>query len=248
MQLALYSYITKQINQISTGGWIVLTGKLERLFLFPFKLPRFILAFALVMLIRALRPFVIIRFGAVDIGRIGGTLRAEYYLSEKNCGWHQGQYLDWFYFVKSTNHINRQWEKMWMRVLLVCPWSNLVRSVEKLNQWFPHHDVHRIPTPGPVAMVAEQTKEEHTIYLANRDSEAHSKYNLTLECVLGSIQPNLSFLDTEEVHGEKMLREIGVPLGRLYIVPAAQHHTSLRKGSQHHPVPGRWNDAAACGA
>ena len=204
--------ITRQFNQISAEGWPALRRKLKRLVFLPFELLEILLAFPLVMLIRLLRPFIVVRIGRVDIGRIGGTYKADWYLSEKSCGQHWGRCLDWFYFVESTNHVNRQWEKMWRRALPVFPSVKLARSVERLNKWFPGHEEHRIPDSDVMT-----TWEEHVCYLAGRDSKVYSRYNQRLECILGSDQPNLSFTEAEEARGEKELQQLGIPPGSSFI-------------------------------
>ena len=206
IRLSLIPFITRQIDEISAEGWQTLWRKLKRLVLLPLELFLFVLAFPLVMLLRLLRPFVVIRIGSVDIGRIGGLYCGDWYLSEKVCGQHQDRYLDWFYFIKSTNHVNRQWEKMWRRVLPIFPWAKLVWSVERLNKWFPGHEDHQIPNSDVMP-----TKEEHVNYLAGKDPSVYSKYNQRLECILGDSQPNLSFTEAEEVRGKKEIQQLGIP-------------------------------------
>jgi putative glycosyltransferase (TIGR04372 family) len=205
MQLTLNSFITRQLKQISTDGWLVVWQKLISLLYLILSLP-------LVILIRLIRPFVIVRMSKVDIGRIGGPYYADWYLSEKVCGWHKGRYLDLFYFIKSINHVNRQWEKMWLRELPIFPWPKLAQSVERLNNLFPGHDRHRIQNLDVML-----TKEEHVSYLAGGDSAVYSKYNKRLKFVLENRIPNLSFTADEENYGKKELREMGIPLDSPFI-------------------------------
>jgi len=140
----------------------------------------------------------------VDIGRIGGQYCENLYLSEKACGKHQVGYLDLFYFVESTNHVNRQWEKMWSRVLPIFHWAKLLESVEILNKWFPGHEEHQI--------------QDHDVMPATgRAPEDYSRYNQRLECILGLRHPNLSFTVAEDVRGEKELLQLGIPSGSSFI-------------------------------
>jgi putative glycosyltransferase (TIGR04372 family) len=148
----------------------------------------------------------------VDIGRIGGMYQGEWHLSEIAAGRRNKNYFDYFYFIRGTNHINQQWEKMWRRVLPVFPWAKLARSVARLNQWFPGHGEHQIQDHDVIP-----TREEHISYLASEDLEVYSKYNQRLECILGSRKPNLSFTVAEEVRGEKELLQLGIPLGSSFI-------------------------------
>ena len=97
MQSAIQSFIIRQYNQISVEGWPALWHKLQR-FVLLFLVPLFILlAIHLVLLIRLIRPLIIVRIGVADVGRIGGIYPVDWYLSEKADGHHQSQNLDRFY-------------------------------------------------------------------------------------------------------------------------------------------------------
>ena len=144
MKLALNSFITRQISHVSEEGWPALRKKMKRLALLSLDIPIIILASPIVIIIRLLRPFLIIRIGKDDIGRIGGPYSSNLYLSEKSHGRHGGRIFDWFYFVKSINDVNQQWEKMWKRELPIFPWAKLAQSIELVNQWFPDHKQHQI--------------------------------------------------------------------------------------------------------
>jgi len=174
--------------------------------LLPLDLSLLVLATPFVILIRLLNPFVCVRIGMVDVGRIGGAYQGEWYLSEKAGGLHQWPYLDYFYFRKSTKHVNQQWKKMWRHALPVSPWGKLARSVERLNQWLPGHEKHRIPH-----LYVIPTWEEHAAYLERRNPEIYRKYNERLKYIIGSNRPNLSFTVAEEAHGEKELQKLGIP-------------------------------------
>jgi putative glycosyltransferase (TIGR04372 family) len=137
-------------------------------------------------------------------------------LNEKAAGQHRGQYLDLFYFIESTNHVNRQWKKMWKRVLPVFPWSKLAQFVERINNWFSGHEVHKIKKFMGWLNVMP-TIEEHVSYLEGRNPKVYSKYNQRIECILGSIQSNLSFTEAEEVRGEKEIQQLGIPLDNPFI-------------------------------
>ena len=73
MYLALNLFIKRQIDEISSEGWPTIRRKLRRLALLSFELPLVFLAFSLVLLFRLISPFVIVRIGAVDIGRMIGA-------------------------------------------------------------------------------------------------------------------------------------------------------------------------------
>ena len=87
--------------------------RVRRLFI---KLIVFLPAIFSVLLIRVLRPFVVIRLLGIDLGRIGGVIPLDWYLAECQAGMHGSPYYDVFYLDSSTGGVsNRQWFKMWKR-------------------------------------------------------------------------------------------------------------------------------------
>tara|TARA_B110000008_G_C16939240_1_gene551779 strand:+ start:1502 stop:1861 length:360 start_codon:yes stop_codon:yes gene_type:complete len=105
------NFIIKQFNHILSEGVIAVKRKLKRLFLLPLELIMLIISIPFVIIIRLINPFLTVRLAMLDIARIGGVYKGNLYLSEKECGHHQGAYFDRFYFTKSTNHVNLQWKK-----------------------------------------------------------------------------------------------------------------------------------------
>ncbi|MDC1418094.1 TIGR04372 family glycosyltransferase [Candidatus Thioglobus sp.] len=149
----------------------------------------------------------------LDIGRIGGLYHAEKYLSEKQCGGHQGQYLDRFYFVKATTkHVNQQWIKMWERKLNVLFFSKLAQSIERVNKLLPGYEKYQIPNSTLVP-----SREEYQNYISGKNPTMYSKYNKCIESVLSVNQPNLSFISEEVMLGDKYLQKIGIPLNSSFI-------------------------------
>ena len=212
MQLALSSFITRQFKQISSEGWPTLRMKLKRLALLPISLPRITLAFPIVILIRLLRPFGTVRIGRVDIGRIGGIYQADWYLSEKIAGHHQGRYLDWFYFEKSTNHVNQQWEKMWKRALPHLPGSKLWKLTKRLNRLLQGYEYHEIPDNHvyPDLKIWQEN-------LRNPDDGKLNVFNERLALVLNNAKPNISFNTKEIKDGQVVLKNLGIPKSKQYI-------------------------------
>ena len=84
----------------------------KKILLLPLKFVMLISALPFVIIIRLISPFLTIRLGMIDIGRIGGMYICDLYLREKDSRYHQSKYLDRFYFKKTTNHVNLQWKKM----------------------------------------------------------------------------------------------------------------------------------------
>ncbi len=194
MQSTIKFIIIRQYNEISAEGWPALQRKLQRLVLLLLELPVIFIGLLLVLLIRVIRPLVIVRMGKQDMGRIGGIYQGDWYLSEKEDGKHQGRYFDYFYFIRSTSHVNKQWLKMWRRVLPSVPGIKLWNNVVRWNKLFPGYEMHKIPNVD--------------IYpISNRQ----------LISILKNKKPNIFFTKEEKKIGENTLRSIGIPEGQAYI-------------------------------
>ena len=206
------SFVLRQINQINKEGCVALkrkTGILVQLFLKP----RFIdPARLIVILIRALRPLVLVRTGRLDVGRIGAAYQVDWYLSEKLDGMHNGRYLDIFYMIQSTNHVNKQWLKMWKRVLPVRKVNSFWQRVHRINKNLPGFEQHEVPNFHSFPDLDEW--QEH---LVNPSLGKMNKYNKRLKAVLKNKTANISFTTDEEKKGAVLLESLGIPRDREYI-------------------------------
>src|SRR3989338_3300670 len=82
------------------------------------------------LILRILRPVTVIRLGSLDISRIGGIYVGDWHLSERAAGIHDKKNFDIFYFTTTDNTIcNRQWLKMWQRVLRTVPFGRLFSMI-----------------------------------------------------------------------------------------------------------------------
>jgi putative glycosyltransferase (TIGR04372 family) len=194
MKSAIQSYIMRQYNQISVEGWPALWYKLRRFIMLSLVPLLILLAITLVLLIRLIRPLIIVRIGFSDVSRIGGIYPIDWYLSEKADGHHQSKYLDIFYFEKSTSHVNSQWLKMWRRVIHLVPGSYLWQNVLRLNKLIPGYEMHEIP--------------DFYIYpISNRQ----------LIPVLKNNKPNIFFTEEEKIIGKNSLQSIGITDKQPYV-------------------------------
>ena len=175
-------------------------------------IPIIILASPLVIIIRLLRPFLIIRIGKDDIGRIGGTYSSNLYLSEKSHGRHGGRIFDWFYFVESINDVNQQWEKMWKTVLPHLPIANVWKYVTRLNRLLPRYEAHEVPDNHVYPDL--KTWQEH---LRNPCYGKIRKYNEGLKDVLNNAKPNIFFNNKEIKDGQIVVENLGIPANKQYI-------------------------------
>jgi putative glycosyltransferase (TIGR04372 family) len=133
------------------------------------------------VVVRALRPLVLIRFGELISQRIGPYIaEPETYLSERDMGMHGGRNVDVFYHGPSIS--NRQLKKMWNRGLLVV---QSARPVGMLNHWVPGGKKHEVPW---------RSYQQRDIY-----------------GVLPRTRPHLKFNELEEEIAEAGLRVMGVP-------------------------------------
>ncbi len=176
------------------------------------KIVLLIPAIPFVLLIRLLKPFVAVRLRGFDIGRIGAMLFADWYLAECNGGMHKEKVWDIFYFVKTTGCIsNRQWLKMYKRVLRVSPFWAFTHMVDKINKRLPGFEGHIIPMNDAVPRHGQEYKGRQTS-----------------RCVLNYKKPSISFTPQEEILGQALLRELGIPEGKRFVCFHARDSVYLK--------------------
>ena len=178
----LTKWLSRNITQIKEGGYPVLEGKLRHSLWETFWDLSSLLP---VILIRILRPLIVIRICQIGVDRIGRPYPALWYLSESYDGKHKSSF-DIFYFFPLTPVSNQQWVKMLKRTLRVFPFRNLAFSVDKLNNKLPGNESHIITYSHPPA-------------------------NETLESVFSYTHPLFEFTTEEEELGKRMLRNLGIP-------------------------------------
>jgi putative glycosyltransferase (TIGR04372 family) len=175
-------WIKEQIRQMHQEGIACFLKKVRVLCQKSFIAVLTLLAIPFVLIVRIIKPFVLVRFGALFSSRIGHfAANTEVYLCECDAGMHGDNFLDIFYHVSPI--CNYQLKKMWDRTLHVFPWA---RFLDKANCLLPGAKTHIIP------MRRDETRD--------RDI-----YNL-LERSL----PHLSFTQQEEEFGKSELHRIGV--------------------------------------
>ena len=133
------------------------------------------LAALVVLVVRALRPVVLIRLGPLSSDRIGHfAANTELYLCQRDLGMQDTRALDIFYHTRPV--CNQQLKRMWDRTLHV---SGFVRLPDRLNRRLPGYQRHVIPMPrdrdlqGLMARTREHlsftAEEEHKGQLGLRD-------------------------------------------------------------------------------
>ena len=93
-------------------------------------------------MMRALRPFVVIRIGGLNSNRVGPfAIRTELYLCQREAGVHNGRTFDIFYYSLPAS--NQQLKKMWDRSLRSWQFS---RVVGRVSNTIPGASAHIVPT------------------------------------------------------------------------------------------------------
>lgn len=119
------------------GSWIC---ALRAVLSVTVVLPLTILALPFAIVVRALRPLVIIRFGQLNSSRIGHcATNTELYVCARDVGMDDPKTFDILYDAPSV--CNRQLKKMWGRTLRV--WQ-FARYVDLVSGMLPGYEVHRV--------------------------------------------------------------------------------------------------------
>lgn len=195
-------FLKRQVQQVREGGWPVFWRKVFELFklllLLPFAMP-------VVLLIRLLRPIIVIRIGRLICERIGHfAANTEVYLCERDAGIScpRQRFIDiWYRWYNLTSVCsNIQLDKMWGRTLIILP-AVIAHPVYRLNLLLPGAKAHIIPCDD-----------------CQRD--VHN--------VLERFPPHLSFLPKEEEQGRACLRAMNVPEGAPFVCFHARDSVYLK--------------------
>ncbi len=170
---------------------------------FPLWLLEMPLAILIVLIVRLIRPFFVVRFQRFISWRIGHfAANTELYLCERDARINvpEGAFMDIWYHP--TNIYNKQLDRMWRRILNIGP-RHLLGLVERLNSLLPGGEVHKIGTN------------------TQGDRDVHNLFD--------RFPPHLSFLPEEEERGEAGLRALGVPEGAPFVCLHIRDDNYLRK-------------------
>lgn len=130
-------FLRRQAGEIRKGGLPVLLRKVGTLL-------AIVPSLLLVLLVRALRPVIWIRFGQLESNRIGHfAVNTELYLCRRDSGVDKRHTLDIFYHNAAVS--NWQLVKMWNRTLHV---SDFARRMDRLSRRVPGYEKHLIPMPS----------------------------------------------------------------------------------------------------
>src|SRR3989338_9927363 len=132
--------LVRQVSEIREGGPRVFLRKGHNLLLRVLMVP-------ILLVVRALRPVVLIRFGMLFSPRIGHfAANTELYLCERDVGLQNRSAIDIFYWDPFFM-CNTQLKKMWSRTLRV---SYFARPLRRLCRILPGWEKHVVPMPSDV--------------------------------------------------------------------------------------------------
>jgi putative glycosyltransferase (TIGR04372 family) len=177
-----------------------------------FKLPLYALAVPVVLGLRLIRPWFLVRWGRLNSSRIGHfAANTELYFCEKDAGINvpRQRYADLF-CMEHGPISNLQLALMWKRTLRVWPvW--LLFPIIRVNQLIPGGSVHEI---------GNNTKS---------DRDVHN--------LMDRFPPHLGFTPEEETRGEAGLRVMGIPQGARFVCLIVRDSTYL----DDHQPSNDWN-------
>jgi len=149
------------------------------------KLPVYILSIPAVLVIRLIRPWLLVRWGGLVSSRIGHfAANTELYLCEQDAGINvpKQRYVDIFYMGGPI--CNQQLATMWKRVLRIWP-SWILAPVSRVNRLIPGGAIHEIGN--------------------------NTQHDRDVNNLLERFPPHLEFASEEEARGRAGLRAMDIP-------------------------------------
>lgn len=131
----MFRFLKTQLHQIRTGGVATALNKARTLLILCVLGP-------CVMIVRALRPIKLIRFGAISGRRIGHlAIEPDLHLLLRAAGVHPPGSLDLLYYLEPV--ANRQLQRMWSRAAGLHFWR-VSSFLDRANRLVPGGDAHSI--------------------------------------------------------------------------------------------------------
>jgi len=186
--------LKKHFYQIKKGGIVTLLKKILSLFFIILRSPLFLISIFVVIIIRLISPWFLVRWAEIPSGRIGHLAKhIELYLNdcEEGINLPKKKYIDFFYL--GTRHVvaNNQLLKMWKRTITMqSNWP--LKPIDKINQF-----LNIFITGG----------DKHKIIPTLRD----------INNLLEKYKPHLNFTEEEENKGQKALKDFGIEKGNKFV-------------------------------
>lgn len=178
-----------------------ISNRLKAAFRNPHQWPLLPFAIPVVLAIRLIRPWLLVRWGGLNTWRIGHlAILTELRLCEEDAGINKPsqRYVDIFFVGRTV--CNEQLAKMFVRVHRI--WPHWIHApIERANRLIPGGVIHEIGPPSR----------------GGRDS-----HNL-----LDRFPPHIKFTPEEEACGQEGLRNIGIPTGTPFVCLIARDSAYL---------------------
>ena len=139
-------YFKRKKSEVKEGGFKIISRKITSLLKKTLPIPLVILITPFIILIRALRPIIMIRLIDLDAGRIGALAEVDYYLAFRNEGMWSNRNFDIICFYTSSGGIcNQYYVKMLKRILRTFPFGGVIRFIKDVNRLVPGYECHVTP-------------------------------------------------------------------------------------------------------
>ena len=208
--------INKHYVQIKRGGVKVIAKKLRSLIYLLLQTPIYLLSIPLIVILRLIKSWYLIRWGELDSNRIGHfSAFTELYCCKRDAGINtpSQKYLDLFYMKKFV--CNKQLEKMWRRSLIILP-AWLLRPLSRVNSFF---------------CLFISSFKEHEI-ISSLDTDVHN--------LLEKFPTHISFIPKEELEGEEILKKFGLAKDAKFVCLHVRDTGYLNRHIKHEYMDERW--------
>lgn len=185
-------FIKRQVEQIQQEGVAVLVRKIKLIFGQLPKLPFYILAIPAVLIMRIIKPWLLVRVGVLISTRIGHFVaNTELYLCEQDAGINvpSSRHIDIFHMGYKPI-CNKQLATMWQRVLRIWP-AWILGPINLINWLIPGGKSHEIGN--------------------------NTQHDRDVNNLLNRFPPHLQFTTEEDKRGEAGLRSMGIPIGAPFV-------------------------------
>ena len=209
--------MNKHFVQIRMGGVKVIAKKLRSLIYLLLQTPVYLLSIPLIVILRLIKSWYLIRWGELESGRIGPfSINTELYCCERDAGTNSPsqKYLDLFYIRKYV--CNKQLEKMWRRSLIILP-AWLLRPLSRINRFF---------------CLFISSFKEHEIILI--------KENYFIGSLVDKFPAHISFTDKEELKGKEILKKFGLAKDAKFVCLNVRDTGYLSRHTKHEYMDERW--------
>ena len=214
--------MNKHFVQIRMGGVKVIAKKLRSLIYLLLQTPVYLLSIPLIIILRLINSWYLIRWGELDSNRIGHfSVFTEIYCCKRDAGINtpSQKYLDLFYMKKFV--CNKQLEKMWRRSLIILP-AWLLRPLSRVNSFF--------------CLFISSFKEHEVLITKSLIINSYNDINNLLE----KFPTHISFIPKEELEGEEILKKFGLAKDAKFVCLHVRDTGYLNRHIKHEYMDERW--------